>query len=69
MPAQSESQRRLMMMALHNPSKVHKKNRGVLKMSKSELRKFAHIEGGSEYPIQHRKGTTITTPKIAGYNG
>ena len=68
MPAKSEKQRKLMMMALHNPSKVHKKNRGVLKMSKSELRKFAHIEGGSEYPIQHRKRTIISTPEIPGYN-
>lgn len=41
MPAKSEKQRRLMAMALHNPKKLYKKNRGVLKMSKSQLRDFA----------------------------
>jgi hypothetical protein len=42
MPAVSEKQRRLMMMALHSPGKVRKKNRGVLSMSKSQLKEFSH---------------------------
>ena len=28
-------------LALHHPSKVRKKNKGILKMSKSQLRDFA----------------------------
>jgi len=40
MPAKSEKQRKLMAIAKHHPSKVHKKNRGVLKMSKSQLSDF-----------------------------
>jgi hypothetical protein len=41
MPARSIAQRRLLAIALHNPSKVKAKNRGVLKMSKSQLHDFA----------------------------
>ena len=45
MPAKSEAQRRLMAMALHNPEKVNKENRGVLKMSHTQLREFSHKRG------------------------
>lgn len=41
MPAQSKAQRQLMGLAEHHPSKVSAKNRGVLKMSKSQLHDFA----------------------------
>jgi hypothetical protein len=41
MPAKNEKQRRLMAMALHSPSKVSKKNSGVLGMSKKQLRDFS----------------------------
>jgi hypothetical protein len=40
MPAVSEKQRRLMAMALYNPDKIYKKNRGVLKMSAGQLHDF-----------------------------
>ena len=40
MPAKSEKQRKLMALALHAPSKVRKKNKGVLKMSKEQLHEF-----------------------------
>ncbi len=40
MPAKSEKQRRLMAMALFNPSKLFKKNKAVLKMSKKQLKEF-----------------------------
>lgn len=40
MPAKSEAQRRLMAMALHNPEKIKKGNRGVLKMSSKQLHEF-----------------------------
>ena len=41
MPAVSEKQRRLMMMALHSPGKVRKENRSVLSMSKQQLHEFS----------------------------
>jgi hypothetical protein len=41
MPATSKAQRQLMAIAEHHPSAVSKKNRGVLKMSKSQLHDFA----------------------------
>jgi len=39
--ATSKAQQALMAIALNSPSKVRKKNRGVLKMSEEELRGFA----------------------------
>jgi hypothetical protein len=44
-PAVSTKQRQLMAIAEHAPSKVHKANRGVLKMSKSQLHDFASTKG------------------------
>ena len=44
MPATSEKQRRLMMMAKHNPAKVSKKNRGVLKMTLGQLSEFSTMK-------------------------
>lgn len=41
MPAKSEKQRKMMAIAEHNPGKLYKKNRSVLKMSKSDLSDFA----------------------------
>jgi hypothetical protein len=41
MPAKSKKQRKLMGLALHHPEKVRGKNKGVLKMSKSQLSDFA----------------------------
>ena len=41
MPAKSKEQQQLMAIALHHPSKVYKRNRGVLKMKKKSLRDFA----------------------------
>jgi len=41
MPATSVKQRRLMALAEHHPELVHKKNRGVLLMSKGQLHDFA----------------------------
>ena len=41
MPAVSKKQQRLFAIAEHNPSKLYKKNRGMAKMSKEELHKFA----------------------------
>ena len=41
MPAVSEKQRIAAAIALHEPGKLHKKNRGLLKMSKEDLSDYA----------------------------
>uniref|UniRef100_A0A6M3K5L8 DUF3008 domain-containing protein n=1 Tax=viral metagenome TaxID=1070528 RepID=A0A6M3K5L8_9ZZZZ len=41
LPAKSKSQQRLMAMAKHSPSKIKKKNRGVLKMTDKQLSEYA----------------------------
>lgn len=48
MPAKSEKQRELMAIAEHHPEKLHKQNRGVLKMSKGQLHDFAATKGLSK---------------------
>lgn len=45
MPAASTAQRQMMAIAEHNPSKLYKKNKGVLKMSKGQLHDFAATKG------------------------
>jgi len=56
MPAKTEKQRKMMAIAKHQPSKLYKKNRGVLKMLGNQLHDFVsksktHIPGGSEHPV------------------
>jgi hypothetical protein len=41
MPALSKKQRQLMAIAEHHPEEVSAKNKGVLKMSKSQLHDYA----------------------------
>ena len=41
MPAKSEKQRKMMAIAEHQPEKLYKRNRSVLKMSKQQLSEFA----------------------------
>jgi hypothetical protein len=41
MPAKSKKQRRAMAIAKHHPSKLYKKNRRLLKMSKKQLHEYA----------------------------
>ena len=41
MPADSQSQQRLMAIAEHAPNKLYKRNRGVLRMSMAQLHDFA----------------------------
>lgn len=45
MPAVSAKQRMAMAIAEHHPSKLYAKNRGMLKMSKSQLHDFAATKG------------------------
>jgi hypothetical protein len=41
MPAESVAQRKAMAIAEHDPGKLYKKNRGLLKMSHQQLHEFA----------------------------
>jgi hypothetical protein len=41
MPAKSQAQQKAMAIAEHAPEKLYSKNRGLLKMSKSQLHDFA----------------------------
>lgn len=41
MPAKSKKQRRAMAIAKHKSSKLYKRNKAMLKMSKAELHKYA----------------------------
>ena len=45
MPAKSENQREAMAIAEHHPSKLYKKNRSLMKMSKQQLHEFASTKG------------------------
>jgi len=45
MPSVSESQRRLFAIAEHNPGKLYRKNRGLLKLGKAKLHEFASTRG------------------------
>lgn len=44
MPAKSFVQQRATAIALHHPSKLYKRNRGLKKMSKQSLRDFARTK-------------------------
>jgi hypothetical protein len=44
-PAKSRKQQELMAIAEHEPDKLYKRNRGVLKMSKGQLHDFAATKG------------------------
>lgn len=48
MPSVSEKQRRAMAIAEHHPSKLSKKNRGLLKMSHQQLHEFASSVKGKK---------------------
>jgi hypothetical protein len=41
MPAKSRAQQQVMAIAEHSPGKLYKRNKGLAKMSKKELHKFA----------------------------
>lgn len=64
MPAKSEKQRKMMAIALHHPEKLHKENRGVLKMSKSDMREFASSRPRSHSPIKPVSRTVVPFNKV-----
>ena len=53
MPAKTEKQRRLMMLALHQPEKVRSGNRGVLQMSREQLKDFSLAKTGNPSKKKH----------------
>ena len=57
MPAESQAQQRLMAMAEHNPGKVSKKNKTVLKMSGQQLHEYAATP--RKGLPKHSKTTTV----------
>ena len=52
MPAKSKVQRKVMAIALHHPEKLHKRNIGLLDMSRKQLHEFASV---SEKGLPKRK--------------
>jgi hypothetical protein len=61
MPATSKAQQQVMAIAEHSPSKLYARNRGLLKMTKSQLHDFAATKRkglparakGKEVPLSH----------------
>jgi len=45
MPSVSTAQRQTIAIAEHNPGKLHKRNRGVLRMSRKQMHEFASTKG------------------------
>ena len=45
MPAKSKAQQQVMAIAEHEPEKLYKRNRGLLKMTKGQLHEFASTKG------------------------
>ena len=66
MPAKTEKQRKMMAIAEHHPEKLYKKNRGVLKMSKKELHKFASKKDRGFH--SHMEAPTLGKRMIGGPN-
>ena len=58
MPAVSKKQQMAMAIAEHEPSKLHAANKGMAKMSKSQLHDYASTP---------RKGLPFSAPKRKGY--
>lgn len=61
MPATSKAQRRLIATAMHDPGKIRKKNRGVLKMTPQQMHDFAATPE-KELPM-HAKGYGVGAKK------
>lgn len=55
MPAVSEKQREAMAIAEHEPGKLYRKNRGMLKMSHRQLHDFASTKGKHKRKKRHHK--------------
>ena len=60
MPAKSKKQQRMMAIAKHSPSKLYKRNRAVLKMSKKDLSDYARTKRKG-LPLRKKKKTKKKT--------
>jgi len=60
MPAESKKQRRAMAIAKHSPEKLYRRNKGLAKMSKKELHKFAAVKEKG-LPMKKKKRTFSST--------
>lgn len=58
MPAKSKAQQEAMAIAEHDPSKLYAKNKGMLKMSQSQLHDFAATPRKG-LPAKKKKGFSI----------
>ncbi len=54
MPSESRAQQRLMALAEHDPKKLYKKNRGLLRMTHQQLHDFAATKT-SDLPERKKK--------------
>lgn len=64
MPAVSQKQQKLFAIAKHSPSKLFKRNRGVLKMSAKQLEEFARTKRKG---LPAKKKTLKKTPHYKIY--
>lgn len=55
MPARSVAQRRAMAIAEHHPEALYARNRGLLKMARSQLHEFA-ATGEQGLPAKRKRG-------------
>jgi len=64
MPAKSKKQQQLMAIAEHNPEDISAENKGVLKMSKSQLHEFSttNHKGLPVRVKKEKKHTTVVKP-------
>ena len=74
MPAKSKAQQALMAIALHQPGKLKKKNRGLLKMSAEQLKEFAStptkkLPSKKNSLLAVTKGDAGTAKKVAAKKG
>jgi len=60
MPAVSKKQQEVMAIAEHEPSKLHAKNRGLLKMSHTQLHDFAATPRGGLRETARKRGKNKT---------
>jgi len=56
MPSKSKAQRRAMAIVEHHPEKLHKRNRGLLAMTKSQLHDFATTKEKNLPKKKRKKG-------------
>jgi len=70
MPATSKAMRRAMAIAEHHPEQLHARNRGMLKMTQSQLHDFASTsERGLPKHAGARKRTGKRSPALPHMSG